>query len=271
MRAAIALVVCVALADAAPARQVIVVCSPGSPGSTEEAKPSMAAFAAVASAKARVPIDAIYDPTEEGGVAKLGSAGIGLVSLPFFLKHEADLKLRPRLDAVQKGRPPLERWVLVAQKGRAKTAEAVAGLTIVSNAAYAPAFVRGIVAQLGPPPANLKVMQSGAVLSSLRRAADGEPIAVLLDGPQAAALASLPFAGKLEELARSPDMPAGIVVTAGARVPDAEWSAIEKALVGMASDPAGAKALEAIQIARFVPADDTALAAARKLYASGGR
>jgi len=271
MRAAIALFACVAIADAAPAKQVIVVVSPGSPGSTDEAKASMAAFAAAASAKAHVPLEAIYDPTEAGGVSKLDSAGIGLVALPFFLAHEADLKLRPRLDVVQKGRPPLERWVLVTQKGRAKTAEALAGMTIVSNAAYAPGFVRGVVAELGPPPKDLKLQQSTAVLSSLRRAAEGEPVAVLLDGPQAAALGSLPFAAKLEEIARSPEMPAGIMVTTDARVPDKVWSGIESALVGLTSDPAGQKALDAIQIARFAPIDDKALAAARKLYASGAK
>ena len=97
MRAAIALVACVAIADAAPTKQTIVVCSPGSPGSTDEAKASMAAFAAAASAKAHVPLEAIYDPTEAGGVSKLDSAGIGLVALPFFLEHEGNLKLRPRL------------------------------------------------------------------------------------------------------------------------------------------------------------------------------
>jgi hypothetical protein len=271
MRAALAIVACVAIADAAPAKQTIVVCSPGSPGSTDEARASMGAFAAAASAKAKLPLEAVYDPTEDGGVSKLDAAGIGLVSLPFFLKHEADLKLRPRLAVVQKGRPPLERWVLVGQKGHAKTAESLAGITIVSNAAYAPAFVRGIIGELGAVPANLKVAQSTAVLSSLRRAADGEPIAVLLDGPQAAALSSLPFAAKLEELVRSPEMPAGVMVTVDARVPDKVWSGIESALLGLASDPAGQKALDGIQIARFEVVNDKALADARKVYANGAK
>src|SRR5882757_6705211 len=98
---------------AAPAAQTFVVCSPGSPGSTDEAQPRMDAFAAALSGKAAMPITVVYDPSDDGGVTRLTTAGLGLVSLPFFLQHEQALGLHPRLQVVAKGRPALDRWALV--------------------------------------------------------------------------------------------------------------------------------------------------------------
>ena len=256
-------------ASAAPAKQVIVVCSPGSPGTTEDAQPTLDAFAAAVSAKAGIALAAVYDPTEPGGVARIKDAGLAIVSLPFLLAHEQALGLHPRLDAIQKGRPALERWVLVARKDRVKRADALAGFTIVSSAAFAPAFVRGVVlGTFGKLPANTKLVQSSAVLSALRRAANGDPVAVVLDGPQAASLSTLPFGDRLEVVARSPELPAGIVVTVGDRMPAKTWSGIEAALLGLARDRAAVEALAAIQIDRFAPLDDKALDQARKAYAS---
>jgi hypothetical protein len=265
---AVAVLLGEAAAHAAPAKQLIVVASPGSPGTTDEAQPAMDAFAAAVSAKAGVPLAVVYDPSENGGVARLEEAGIGIVSLPFFLAHEKELGLHARLVAVQKGRPALEHWSLVAQKGRVKGPGSLAGFTIVSNAAFAPRFVRGpALGGFGAIPANAKLVQSVAVLSALRRAANGDAVAVLLDGPQQAALASLPFASKLAVVAQSPALPAGLVVTVGDRVPAKEWSGIEAALLGLASDRAGSAGLAAFQMDRFAPLDDKALGVARKAYA----
>jgi hypothetical protein len=248
----------------AAAHQTLVVCSPGSPGTTDEAQPRMDAFAAAASARAGTPIAAIYEPSDQGGVARLATAGLGLVSLPFFLQHERDLGLHARLQAVAKGRPALERWALVVPRGRVKAPEQLAGFSMISSVALAPSFVRGVVlGGFGKLPASVTLVQSTAVLSALRRAASGEPVAVVLDGPQQASLASLPFADRLEIATRSPPLPAALVVTIDARVPPAAWHGIERALLGLASDRSAAAALDAIQVARFVPVDDSALAQAR--------
>lgn len=229
----------------------------------------MDAFASALSAQAGTQIHAVYEPTDAGGVKRLAGAALAIVSLPFFLAHEKELGLHPRLVAVQEGRPALESWVLVAQKGRIARSEQLAGFTIVSSAAFAPAFARGAVqAELGALPASVKLVQSNAVLSSLRRAANGEQVAVLLDGPQAASLRTLPFAAKLETVARSPAWPAGIVVTVDARLPAKAWERIESALLGLAGERSGAAALSAIRIDNFVPVDAKALAGARRAYAS---
>jgi hypothetical protein len=256
----------------APAEHTLVVCSPGSPGTSDEARARMNAFAAAVSARGGTRIAAIYEPAEDACVERLGSAALGLVSLPFFLAHEHELGLVPRLQVVAAGRPALDRWALVGPRGRISGPGALAGTTIVSSAAYAPAFIRGVVVGgAGAVPADVKLEQSTAVLSALRRAASGASIAVVLDGTQLAQLGSLPFASRLQVIAQSPPVPAGLVVTVGARVPAGTWSGIERALIGLSSDRAATPVLGAIELARFEPVDGGALAQARRAFAGAQR
>src|SRR5262245_39220238 len=102
--AAIAIPIAVAGAahhvKAANDERMLVVCSPGAPGTTDRAQPRMDAFAAVVAAKAGQPLGAVYDPTDAGGVKRFASASLGLVSLPFFLAREKDLGLHAQLEAV---------------------------------------------------------------------------------------------------------------------------------------------------------------------------
>jgi hypothetical protein len=227
----------------------------------------MDAFAAAVSATAKQPLAAVYDPTDAGGVKRFASASLGLVSLPFFLAHERDLGLHARLAALPQGRPTLEHWTLVAQKGRVAKAEVLEGMTIISNAGFDPEFVRAAIAHLGPVPARVRIVQSSEALPALRRAANGEPVAVLLDGPQAAALDSLPFASKLETVTTSPAWPAGIVVTVGSKMSETAWAPFDRALRGLGGGPAGATALNALEVDHFAPVDHAALDSARTAFA----
>jgi ABC-type phosphate/phosphonate transport system substrate-binding protein len=265
---ACAAVITTAVAWAGTDQVLLVVCSPGSPGSTEEAQPRMDAFAAALSAKTGAPVAAVYEPSAEAGAKRLEGAGVAIVSLPFFLEHEKQLGLHARLQVVQKGRPALERWALVTQKGRAAKAEALAGTTIVANTAFAPRFVAAAVHEIGALPADVKLTQSTQVVSALRRAANGEAVAVLVDGPQEAALASLPFASKLEIVARSPAWPGHLVVTIDSRMPAKLWNPMQTALLGLASDRASSGAMEGLQMDGFAAVDDGALTSARNAYAS---
>jgi len=99
----------------------------------------------------------------------------------------------------------------------------------------------------------------------LRKAAKGEPVAVLLDGAQAEALASLPFAADLEMVARSAPVPTSLVATVGTRLPAARWALLERAFLSAAGDPGGAAALAGVRMVRFAPVDAAALGAARAL------
>jgi ABC-type phosphate/phosphonate transport system substrate-binding protein len=264
MRFASMLVLVAATATAAPQSKLeIAVCSPGAVGTQADAQPALDAFANAISSKAGVPVGAVFEETEAAGVARLKEAGLALVSLPFFLAHEKDLALHARLTVVQQGRPDLDKWTLVAKKGRVPNAGALAGLTIYTNTAFAPAFVKGtVLGGFGAVPATTKLVQSSSVLSALRRAANGEPVAVLLDGAQQASLASLPYASQLETVATSPAMPAGVIATVDARVPAPIWQKLDGALRALPADQ-----LAAVRLAKFVPLDDKALDAARKAFA----
>jgi hypothetical protein len=253
---------------AADSPVTLVACAPGYPGTTAEAQPSMDALAAaVARVAGWAPgqVQAGYAPTEQEGLARLAQAQVALVPLPFFLKHGAALGLTARLLVEQQGLGPTERWTLVAKKGRVATPADVAGLTVLSIAGYAPAFVRGVLGPAWRLPEATRVTESSQVLSALRKAVKGDPVAVLLDGAQGNALPTLPFAAEVDVLARSAPLPAAVVATVGGRLTPARWAALEKSLLALPADPAGAAALAGIRMVRFTPADGATLEAVRKL------
>ncbi len=277
LAAAITAALAAAPALSAEPRTTIVFCSPGSPGTTEEAQGAMDAFAAATAGKAGLPaaaLGATYAASEDAGIARLRApdAALAIVSLPFLLKHEKALALRAELQAVVQGGAASEHWSLVARKGRVTSPAALDGFTLVSSAGFAPGFVRGAaLGGWGKLPASVKIVQSAAVLSALRRAAAGEAVAVLLDGAQSAALPTLQFAADLEVVARSPELPSGVVAAVGRRLPAARRAKLGAALRALPSDPAGAEALAGIRLSGFAPLDPKPLAAARRAHAEASR
>ena len=246
----------------------LVACAPGYPGTTAEAQPSMDAFATALAKVAGWPpgqVLAAYAPTEKEGLDRIPRSAVALVPLPFLAQHGAALKLTPRLVVEQKGLGPTERWTLVAKKGRVARAADLAGMTVISIAGYAPAFVRGVLGPAWRLPDSTRVTESAQVLSALRRVVKGEDVAVLLDGAQGNALPTLPFAAELDVLARSEPLPAALVTTVAARPGAARWATLEKALLALPADAAGATALEGIRMVRFTVADPAVLRTARTL------
>ncbi len=266
MRIAVALALFVA--SSALAEQTLVVCAPGYPGTTLEAQPAMdelAARLAEAAGLSAGELSAVYFEQERLGMARLQQkdAAIALVPLPFFLQHGEELGLHPKLQAVQADGAALEVWTLMARK----ETQSLDGFTVTSSAGYSPRFVRAMVKL----PPGVSIVQSGAVLSSLRKAAAGEAVAVLLDATQAAAIATLPFASELRTLATSPKVPAAIVATIGERVRPPRWEALARAFTKLPENPGGAQAMAAVRMERFVPLDETALAGARQAFAGAAQ
>jgi hypothetical protein len=266
-----ALLLAATLARAEPI--TLVVCAPGYPGSTAEAQPTLDAFAAAAGRAAGWPaggLAAIYHENAAAGLARLAEAdaALALVPLSFFLEHRAALDLTPIAQAVPAGGSASESWSLVAGKGRVRSAAGLAGFELVGLAADSPRFVRAALAGWGELPADLRMRASGAVLSALRRAANGAPVAVLLDREAAAALPTLPFAADLEIVARTPPLPVSVLATVRGRLPAARAAAFSGALAGLAGTAEGATALAGLRLARFVPPDGAALAAIESAFAS---
>ncbi len=222
----------------------LVFCAPGSPGTAEDAQPLVDKFASATASTAGWPagsLTAVYDPTEQGGLAKLGSpdAALAFVPYPFFVEHAAQLHLTPLAQADAAGVGPQERWTLVAKTGGPAGPQSLAGYTLLSVAGYAPEFVRHSALAAWTLPADLKIESTGQILSALRRVAAGEQVVALLDQTQAAALATLPFAAQLKALAQSPLLPVAILAVVDSRVPSARAHSLQTGLLKMGHGAAG--------------------------------
>jgi hypothetical protein len=214
-------------------------------------------------------VKAQYRETEEGGIALYRSPAptLAFVPLAFYLAHGRELRLNVKVQAIPKDGKATDVWTLVAKKGRVGSASSLAGWRVVSLVGYAPDFIRNVaLTRWGKLPPDVTYVASGQVLSSLKKASAGEDVAVLLDGAQTASLPGLPFANDLEAVAASEPIPAIVLCTVGASLGPVDAKRLVAGLLKLHETPAGAAALDAVRMERFVPADDKALAALRKAY-----
>src|SRR5882757_1846462 len=239
------------------AMATLVFCAPGYPGGSGDAQPFLDQFAKAATASAGWKSDslsAIYDPSEQGGLAKLGDKDSVLAFVPyaFYVQHAAALHLAPLVQADVVGVGTQERWTLVGKAGGAVTgAASMTGYTILSVAGYAPEFVKHSALAAWVLPADVKIESTGQILSGLRRVASGEPVVALLDQTQAASLSTLPFAAQLKNLMQSPPLPVALIAVVDSRVPAPRAKAVQAALIKM-NAAGGADALASLRLKGFV-------------------
>jgi hypothetical protein len=239
------------------AAATLVFCAPGYPGGAGDAQPVLDRFVKAATASAGWTdgsLAAIYDPTEQGGLAKLGNADAALAFVPyaFFVQHGAELHLAPLVQADVLGVGVQERWTLVAKSGGAADAQSMSGYTILSVAGYAPQFVRHSALETWSLPADVKIEATGQLLSALRRVAGGEAVAALLDSTQTAALPTLPFAAQLKMLTQSAPLPVALIAVVDSRLPAARAKVLQSVLLKMSSTPADAEMLGSLRLKGFV-------------------
>jgi hypothetical protein len=233
-------------------------CAPGYPGAPEDAQPLLDTFAQAAVANAHWPkgsLTTLYDPTEEGGLAKLAdsSTALAFVPYPFYVAHAAAVHLSPLLQADVTGIGTEERWTLIVPRGRVANPAAMNGYTLASIAGYAPGFVRDVALARWPLPPSVKIVASGQVLTLLRRIAAGEPLAMLLDQEESGALDTLPFAGQLARAAESAPLPVAILAVVDSRLPAAQAQSLRAALLSLPHAPGGADALAGLRLSAFAP------------------
>src|SRR5579862_78625 len=81
----------------------LVFCAPGYPGAAGDAQPFVDQFAKTTASAAGWSggLAAVYDPTEQGGLAKLNDKDAVLAFIPyaFYVQHAAALKLKPLAQA----------------------------------------------------------------------------------------------------------------------------------------------------------------------------
>lgn len=258
----------------AAAASTLVFCAPGYPGGAGDAQPYVDEFAKVATAAAGWPtgsLSAVYDPSEQGGLAKLGSADavLAFVPYPFYVEHAAQLHLMPLAQADVAGTGTKEKWTLVAKTGRVTGAASLAGYTIVSVAGYSPQFVLHSALSAWEVPANVKVEAVGQILSALRRVASGEQAVALLDQTQATALPTLPFANDLDVVVQSRELPVALIAVVDNRLPAARAKAFQAGLLKLGKGQGEADTLGSLKLQRFVmpdlPLDAPKAAAAKPL------
>jgi hypothetical protein len=237
----------------------LVFCAPGYPGGSGDAQPFVDQFAKAAAAAAGWKSDSLaatYDPTDQGGLAKLGEKDSTLAFMPyaFYVQHAAALHLAPLAQADVAGVGTQEHWTLVGKAGGPVIGpSSMTGYTILSVAGYAPEFVKhSALAAWGPLPADVKIESTGQLLSALRRVASGEPVLALLDQTQAAALPSLPFAAQLKTLTQSAPLPVALITVVDARLPDGRAKAFQAALLKLNTTNAGAEMLATLKLKGFV-------------------
>jgi hypothetical protein len=235
----------------------LVFCAPGYPGGAGDAQALIDQFTNAAVAISGWPpgsLVSVYDPTEEGGLAKLRSAAavLAFVPYPFFVEHAGELRLTPLVQADVTDIGPQQRWTLVAKSGRVTGPASLQGFTILSVAGYAPNFVRHVALEGWALPPDVRIESTGQILSALRRVAAGEPVAALLDQSQAAALASLPFAGDIKIVTQSAELPVALVAVVDSRLPAARAQALKAGLLRMGQAPQSADSLAPLRLRGFV-------------------
>jgi hypothetical protein len=241
----------------AAAASTLVFCAPGYPGAAGDAQPFVDQFAAAAVKAAGWPsgsLAAIYDPTDDGSVTKLGNADavLAFVPYPFFVQHGAQFHLTPLAQADVAGTGTRQHWTLVAKPGKVTGPASLPGYTIVTVAGYAPEFVRHAALQAWTLPADVKIQYTGQILSALRRVAAGEPAVALLDQTQTVALPTLPFANDLKPVTQSPEVPVALIVVVESRVPAARVKAFQAGLLKMGHGGEGSEALSQLRLQGFV-------------------
>jgi len=236
----------------------LVFCAPGYPGGAGDAQPLIDQFAKAAVAGAHWPegsLAAVYDPSEQSGLSKLGGpdAVLAFVPFAFFVQHAAELHLTPLAQADVVGVGPQERWSLVAKTGALNGPPLTAEYTILSVAGYAPEFIRHSALQAWTLPPDVRIESTGQLLSALRRVAAGEHVVALLDQTQADALPTLPFAAELKVVGQSPPLPVAIIAIVDSRVAAARAKSLQAALLKMGhGGGAGADTLSALRLQGFV-------------------
>jgi|SRR5581483_1146412 len=241
----------------AAAVATLVFCAPGYPGGAGDAQPFVDQFAGAAVKAAGWPagsLAAIYDPTDEGSVAKLAStdAALAFVPYPFFVQHGAQFHMTPLVQADVSGTGTQQKWTLVVKTGGAAAPAALAGYTLVSVAGYAPDFVRHSALEDWGLPADVKIQSTGQILSALRRVANGDHSIALLDQSQASALATLPFGKDLTPVTQSPALPVAIIVVVDSRVPAPRAKALQAALLKMGKGGEDSNVLSQLRLQGFV-------------------
>lgn len=257
----------IALCETAP----VVVCYPGGPVSEDDANKAMSAMLSVVEKVGGWPahsFSSAFSSDVEGCKTLLNEKkpAFAITSLGIFLDQRQNLHLQPVVQPKMRG-GSTEQFHLVAIKGRFNSLDEVKGKQVGGSVFEEAEFIRRIVfAGKLNPEKDFALKPSKQAIRALRALDKGELDAILLNGQQFAALASLPLTHELSSVYTSAPIPLmGLVANQETSTAE-ERDRFAKALSEMCNDVEGKKLCELFAIDAFVPASQNAIQSAISLW-----
>lgn len=259
-----------ALSDPSP----VVVCYPGGPVSEDDANKAMSAMLGVVERIGGWPAQTFSsafssDVESCKALLKEKKPTFAITSLGIFLDERQNLHLEPVVQPKMRG-GSTEQYHLVAIKGRFASIEDVKGKLVGGTVFEESEFIKRIVfAGKLDPQKDFSLKPSKQAIRALRALDKGELDAILLNGQQFAALASLPLTHELDSVFTSDQIPLmGLVANKETSTAE-ERNRFAQALSDMCKDADGKKLCELFAIDAFVPASQPAIQPAISLWDKG--
>lgn len=252
----------------------VVVCYPGGPVSEDDANKAMAAMLRVVEHVGGWPsqsFSSAFSSDLEGckSLLKEKKPAFAITSLGIFLDQRESLHLMPVVQPKMRG-GSTEQFHLVAVKGRFSSLDDVKGKLVGGTVFEEAEFIRRIVfAGKLDPQNDFSLKPSKQAIRALRALDKGELDAVLLNGQQFAALASLPLTHELDSVFTSAQVPLMGLVANQQSSSAGERTRFAKALSDMCNDADGKKLCELFAIDAFIPASQSAIQPAISLWDKG--
>lgn len=249
----------------------VVVCYPGGPVSEDDANKAMTAMLDVVEKVGGWPshtFSSAFSSDVEGckTLLKEKKPVFAITSLGIFLDQRQSLHLEPVVQPKMRGTSS-EQYHLMAIKGRFSTLDELKGKQVGGTVFEEAEFIRRIVfAGKVDPQKDFSLKPSKQAIRALRALDKGELDAVLLNGQQFAALASLPLTHELDSIFTSAPIPLmGLVANASSSSLE-ERNRFAKALTEMCNATDGKKLCDLFAIDAFVPASQPAIQPAISLW-----
>lgn len=272
LTAALAFIFVSSLAASEPSP--VVVCYPGGPVSEDDANKAMSAMLGVVERVGGWPshtFSSAFSSDVEGckNLLKEKQPAFAITSLGIFLDQRQSLHLEPIVQPRMRG-ASTEQFHLVAVKGHFGSLDEVKGKQVGGTVFEEAEFIRRIVfAGKLDPQKDFSLKPSKQAIRALRALDKGELDAVLLNGQQFAALASLPLTHELDSVFTSAPIPLMGLVANQEASSNEDRTRFAKALSDMCKDPDGKKLCELFAIDAFVPASQAAIQPAIGLWDRG--
>lgn len=236
-------------AEAAP--QTLLVCAPGGPGSTADAKERLDAFFRAFEAKTGMPIQGEYHTTQAGCDAFAAASKPTLAIFPYshyFARRAAD-KLLPVAQVIRKGQGQ-NRYFLVAKKGA--TLESLAGKKLMSShLADAEFLSKAAFDSKVDLRAGFEGQEVSTAIKAIKALARDKADVILLDENEHTSLADLALSADFAIVAESEPLPGAPLVVVGGD--EALAGTLRAALAGLCD--ADAKACNALEVEGLRAAD----------------